>query len=295
MRSKVILLFTATAMILGLTVSQTQAAEVFRTLSNFTLRNSTGQDVNDFDLIVRGDNLTCSSIDEYYHGWGTVWNGTEWVASGGCQNLGPGRIRITWSDPDNPILPSKKSHFGVTFTKCHANVRAEEALWTFDGVQVGRIPMIFQTWVGTFECPVADILWPPDIIPVPPDPGPPWEIVRSWAWTDTLIPLDSLTPDNSMVMSLPWEPTIVETLSGDPNDSLPLWTDPLPQSGGVVVQYSVISGGDTQAVFTNEAALEEAEAIPTLTEWGMIIFGVVLLGFITWVFLRRRKGVAVKA
>jgi len=29
--------------------------------------------------------------------------------------------------------------------------------------------------------------------------------------------------------------------------------------------------------------------IPTLTEWGMIIFGVVLLGFITWVFLRRRK------
>lgn len=30
-------------------------------------------------------------------------------------------------------------------------------------------------------------------------------------------------------------------------------------------------------------------AIPTLTEWGMIIFGVVLLGFITWVFLRRRR------
>jgi hypothetical protein len=29
--------------------------------------------------------------------------------------------------------------------------------------------------------------------------------------------------------------------------------------------------------------------IPTLTEWGLIIFGVVLLGFITYVFLRRRK------
>ena len=33
-------------------------------------------------------------------------------------------------------------------------------------------------------------------------------------------------------------------------------------------------------------------AIPTLTEWGLIIFGVVLIGFITWVFLRRRKAVA---
>jgi hypothetical protein len=32
-------------------------------------------------------------------------------------------------------------------------------------------------------------------------------------------------------------------------------------------------------------------AIPTLTEWGLIIFGVVLLGFITWVFLRRRRPV----
>jgi hypothetical protein len=31
--------------------------------------------------------------------------------------------------------------------------------------------------------------------------------------------------------------------------------------------------------------------IPTLTEWGLIIFGVVLLGFITWVFLKRRKKV----
>ena len=34
--------------------------------------------------------------------------------------------------------------------------------------------------------------------------------------------------------------------------------------------------------------------IPTLTEWGMIIFGVVLLGFITWVFLKRRKVIGVR-
>jgi hypothetical protein len=34
--------------------------------------------------------------------------------------------------------------------------------------------------------------------------------------------------------------------------------------------------------------------IPTLTEWGLIIFGVVLLGFITWVFLKRRKVIGVR-
>jgi hypothetical protein len=35
----------------------------------------------------------------------------------------------------------------------------------------------------------------------------------------------------------------------------------------------------------------ERDQIPTLTEWGLIIFGVVLLGFITYVFLKRRKTV----
>ncbi len=37
--------------------------------------------------------------------------------------------------------------------------------------------------------------------------------------------------------------------------------------------------------------IEYISDIPTLTEWGLIIFGVVLLGFITYVFLRRRKAV----
>jgi hypothetical protein len=35
--------------------------------------------------------------------------------------------------------------------------------------------------------------------------------------------------------------------------------------------------------------------IPTLTEWGLIIFGLVLLGFVTWAFLKRRKVVDVGA
>jgi len=34
--------------------------------------------------------------------------------------------------------------------------------------------------------------------------------------------------------------------------------------------------------------------IPTLTEWGLIIFGVLLLGFISWVFLKRRKVIGVR-
>jgi hypothetical protein len=49
------------------------------------------------------------------------------------------------------------------------------------------------------------------------------------------------------------------------------------------------SGWNFEARADNVQILCAGGAIPTLTEWGMIIFGVLLLGFITWVFLRRRK------
>ncbi len=34
-------------------------------------------------------------------------------------------------------------------------------------------------------------------------------------------------------------------------------------------------------------------SIPTLTEWGLIIFGMLLVGFMTWVFLRRRRAATI--
>jgi hypothetical protein len=94
---------------------------------------------------------------------------------------------------------------------------------------------------------------------------------------------------NPMVVALGWSATVVDTMTGDPDDSLVLWTDPLPQQGAVVFQYFVLSGGgDTLAVFTNEAVLEET-AIPTLTEWGMIIFCVLLFGWMAYSIVRKRR------
>jgi len=53
----------------------------------------------------------------------------------------------------------------------------------------------------------------------------------------------------------------------------------LDDNGGTgVITLTPVSGGN----------------IPTLSEWGLIIFGVVLLGFISWVFLRRRKVIGVR-
>ncbi len=62
-------------------------------------------------------------------------------------------------------------------------------------------------------------------------------------------------------------------------------------------QANVNEGGKYKVKVTYNKDIVEttferyAGVIPTLTEWGLIIFGVVLIGFITYVFLRRRKAV----
>lgn len=72
--------------------------------------------------------------------------------------------------------------------------------------------------------------------------------------------------------------------------------------GHVYKKYSIswVGGAaagnvDYDITFGDHPVQTSSSDIPTLTEWGLIIFGVALLGFITWMFLKRRKLVAVKA
>jgi hypothetical protein len=57
----------------------------------------------------------------------------------------------------------------------------------------------------------------------------------------------------------------------------------------VILVVSPDPAGSDIDCFTYNELQPCAARIPTLTEWGLIIFGVMLLGFITWVFLRKRK------
>ena len=75
-----------------------------------------------------------------------------------------------------------------------------------------------------------------------------------------------------------------------------------PDSGRSILTFqrfvlSQFSDGQTipDGGITFEFRSGTGEDIPTLTEWGLIIFGVVLLGFITWVFVKRRKVIDVRS
>jgi hypothetical protein len=74
------------------------------------------------------------------------------------------------------------------------------------------------------------------------------------------------------------------------NDHLVLEFDETIFSGDVKIGL----GCYLTATYDNFCLTRGPYVIPTLTEWGLIIFGVVLLGFITLVFLKRRKVIGVR-
>ncbi|MBD3234822.1 MAG: T9SS type A sorting domain-containing protein [candidate division Zixibacteria bacterium] len=225
--------------------SQTDAARIYGTLSNFDLHNFTEQEVNDFELILRGPNLTCADVAGYYNGWGT-FNGPPV-----CEDLGNGRIKITWSDPNTPIPHCTYVHIGYELYSGFEDVVAEQATWTFNGDVVATIAFTSQTWEETDECPVGDVIWPPDSLPEYPQF--PWTIERQWAYSEVIFPLDELNQDNPEIQNLDWRVLEPEQMVGEP---LTLWTDPLPQEGALIVQYSVTApDGQGISVFTNEAIL----------------------------------------
>ena len=67
-----------------------------------------------------------------------------------------------------------------------------------------------------------------------------------------------------------------------------------PKGGAIVYRAKVYYNDGTGDTVLQCGQYAESFPIPTLTEWGLIIFGVVLIGFITYVFLRRRKAIAVR-
>ncbi len=54
-------------------------------------------------------------------------------------------------------------------------------------------------------------------------------------------------------------------------------------------RYHVERVGRWRGLWVVKQEYDPLYVIPTLAEWGLIVLGVVLLGFITWVFLRRRR------
>lgn len=119
-----------------------------------------------------------------------------------------------------------------------------------------------------------------------------------YAVLDSAVPLEELNAENAMLTAA------FSDLPGGSDFTVPVGEQVtldipgiVPCRTFVVIRYQSTGPGSMAACtdymqIPPQASASEAQ-IPTLTEWGLIIFGVVLLGFITWVFFRRRKAVSV--
>jgi LPXTG-motif cell wall-anchored protein len=76
-----------------------------------------------------------------------------------------------------------------------------------------------------------------------------------------------------------------------------LWATAQVNPGVNHIKLAIADAGDyvldSDVFIKGESFVCAPPLIPTLTEWGLIILGVVLLGFITYVFLKRRKVIGV--
>ncbi len=66
---------------------------------------------------------------------------------------------------------------------------------------------------------------------------------------------------------------------------------PSPETG--TCSFHLTEVNDSIYTVAGVCSLRSGAVIPTLTEWGLIIFAVLLVGFMTWVVVRRRRRVTI--
>jgi hypothetical protein len=280
---KRLLLLSALFVLLSAVLSAPAVACCFL---NKDVHNGTGQPAYDLEIEFSGLRQVLGHYDGYPNDW-RFRQFSWWQAAG--------KTYLRWFDPVDPagnpapIPPCTWVHIGWFLD---APAPFAHGWWTD---QAGNaIPN------GHIQQP-SHYVWP--VPPLPPAPFDaqlvlvndfrecPYPTIISnirYAILPEELPLDSLNAQNS------WLAGVLQPLAAGP---FTIWLDstltipiPEPIPEGYVLVYSLEGGQDTPNEFMDFGQHHWVEAdIPTLTEWGMIIFGVVLLGFITWVFLKRRR------
>ncbi len=110
---------------------------------------------------------------------------------------------------------------------------------------------------------------------------------------DVPAPLSFAQLDYDSLSSVDWDVSLTDQ-HVPLYDSLVFNLD-LPSEGSIVFRARVILDDDPSNVVTysGQYYVKSTSQIPSLTEWGMIIFCVLLFGWMAWVVVRRRRRVTV--
>jgi hypothetical protein len=129
------------AMVSLSSVSSFAQPAVTGTLSNFDVYNRTGQEANDFDLVL--DGIAPGDIGNLYTG--DYPNVSVVPTAGGT--------RIRWTGSSTP--PGGSAHFGLTLAD-DLDPSAVQMNWTFNGANTGNLPDVWQIWNSLISGVVRD-------------------------------------------------------------------------------------------------------------------------------------------
>jgi len=279
MRAKgLFLILAVAAIILGpLMTHDASAAYIWKTLSNFDIKNSTGQIATDLDIILSG--VTCNDITSWYLKGSSTRQMT-------CMSVGGGKIRVTFTGFSIPA--DQIAHFGLSFCPL-TNPKVEKIYWTSGGNQLAPyVDFAGIQWVGSINCPVVMKFMRPDS-----------SLTKvclaklRWAHSPSVIPLDNMTPMDPAITGLVWDtpsPAVTDTCLETVGEIVSFTTPPIGVDTvhAVLAKYVLVnSTGDSVGVFIQQA--EVRATVPTLTEWGLIILAVLAVGAVIWTVVRRRR------
>jgi hypothetical protein len=223
---------------------------------------------------------------------------------------------VRWESP-NPLLDVSACDYIGFCVSTHSNPkwwRAICGVWTWNGIPVGWTgPLWWQwpwrrwindAWRVTFHVQngwkeYVGVDWPP--LPDVPAVGdyiacPTIATEVHYALIDTLLPLEELNPDLWDGTNDPsWQTLTDLTLDPQQRGSWDLGDLDLDQV--VLVRMVLADAGcqpDIDAAteifqFQVGESIERADEIPTLSQWGLIILGVLLVGAATVLIVRRRR------
>jgi len=276
--------FVAAALFLCCLCVDASAAVITGRLSNFDLKNVSGSQATDLDMIISG--VSCSDISYYFGQYSGLMNMS-------CSSVGGGKIRVTFSGGTTfPVPNGEWRHFGLQFSTANTP-NVEKIFWTDGGVQVGGyIDFVGLSWTGSIDCPVHMQMSRTDSL------GPsPYVEVRDANWTTTAHPisLDHMVRGDAAMTSLDWMPE--SSLNGiltSASDVLEYTTPPLIPGGdpAVLTRYIVMGpGGDTLGYYFEQVSIVGKD-VPAMSHWAVIVALVCVLAAVTVALLRRRVAVS---
>lgn len=283
--SRVKRLWTITALTLfaafALSVSPAEAWPWRKVWKTFEPRNKTGRTCN--GIVAGGITLTkCSEC----------WRGSDpgfpncWGVSLYIGKFGIGHLLGYYSGTKNTVSGQKRK-IGVKCRFCAAI--AGGGLW-------------MQSWVprGWFATIGIRCTSPVQLVLHDSIPGPVEVANLQYAVVPEVIPVEDLSYD---LEELPWILADMPKFVLSPGDSIEVVGPPeeseiadsvLVLRGMLVYQAACDDSTYIDTVPFAAEIFEETEPIPTLSEWGLIIFCVLLLGWMAWVVLRRQRRPAVR-